>query len=140
MCKIICGFPGIGKTTFYENNKHKLKIKDLDYCLYPLYSSSEDKINFIKQNYSNYDYILVSCRHDLICGLNIKNIEYLLVIPDHAIKTEYIKRYSERGSHKDFINDLYNNFKLYIDLAVENSKSKTIILKSGQYLEDVLLN
>lgn len=139
MCKIICGFPGVGKTTFYENNKHKLKILDLDSCQFDKSNFPKNYINELKNAINNYDIIMISTHKEVLDALNNENIKFVSIVPNKNNLENYKNMYIKRGNTKEFINKIESNWYSFIESVTEHSNN-VIELKNGQYLEDVLLN
>jgi len=87
-----------------------------------------------------YDYILIS---DSICNewLFKNNIEYWQVYPNKSLKEEYLLRMKNRGNNQDFINYQSKLWDEWIEGCInDKNASRHIVLKSGQFLEDVIPN
>ena len=67
-----------------------------------------------------------------------RKIEYTLVYPDRSLKREYIERYKKRGSPQAFIDLMEAKWDDFID-DCENDPSDKLVLRSGEYLKDVLV-
>jgi hypothetical protein len=142
---IISGFAGIGKTTFTKNYLNKFKILDLE----PNTFSGRDTgvrnpnflqnyIDFVLNNINNYDYILISSQKVVTDYLNLLNIKYFSVSPDKNLKSEYMKRLIDRNSNQWFIDlmqEKWDEWTVYFD---QNPNPNKILLKSKQYLSDVI--
>jgi len=149
---IISGFPGVGKSYFYnECSKLKLTIKalDSDSSLFS-WIVNEDKrnrhpefpqnyIEHIKNNIKNVNVILVSS-HDVVReALKINNLEYTIVYPDISCKYEYIERFKQRGNDEGFIKMIENNWEKFITEIESDNFPDKIKLSQGQYLSRVLI-
>lgn len=136
MAKIICGFPGIGKTTITD--KYSTAI-DLDSAAYS--RSPDFPVNYlfdIRAAISDgYEYILISTHSQVLEMLTALHMDYTLVYPDESLKEEYMKRYVDRESPKGFINyidEMWDEFVLACDYVQAPTK---FVLQSGEYLSDV---
>lgn len=136
--KIICGFPGIGKSTVVQNND---KVIDLD-------SSGYSKIQTFPLNYiqaiidaenDGYEYILISTHASVRNLLQTLGMKYTNVYPEIDLGEEYIERYRERGSPESFIHFLEENWDDFI-FDLQYDESDYIELEPGQFLSDVLKN
>ncbi|MDD5150384.1 MAG: hypothetical protein PHC28_07845 [Flavobacterium sp.] len=137
MTKIISGFPGIGKTSFFEENKKNYNILDSD--------SSNFKHNFPHDYIQNiisrideniWDFILVSSHKEVRTELEKYDIHYTLVYPEHTLKYEYIRRFINRGSSIQFIDKIHDNWDSYLnEIELEIFPDK-IILSDNEYLSD----
>lgn len=139
MTKVICGFAGIGKSHMLKTGYNCL---DLD-------SSKFDKKEFPK-NYvdeieeiirqAKVDYLLVSAHKELRCELLSRGIEFTMVYPSLLLKDEYLERYSKRGDDALFINTMERRWTNFIVDCAEQTGCSRVVLRSGQYLADVIDN
>lgn len=134
--RIVSAFPGTGKTYFCQHTR--LLAVDSD-------SSKFDKSNFptnyvehIKGINGWFDVICVSSHKAVRDSLIREGLPIILVYPDISLKREYLIRYENRGSTKEFIDTINANwFKWIRDLYSING-CQHIVLQSKQYLSDVL--
>ena len=87
-----------------------------------------------------YDYILIS---DSICNewLSQNNTEYWQVYPEIDLKEEYLLRMKNRGNNQAFIDYQSYMWDEWIEGCQNDpNAARHIVLKTGQYLEDVLPN
>lgn len=137
MTELISGFPGVGKTSLYQQG---LRCSDSD-------SSQFDKALF-PGNYiahlqdllkkRSLDYIFVSTHDTVRQALDYHNFKYTLVYPDIRIKDEYLERYADRGSPEAFIEFMDRSWEKFIQGCKAQQGCYHIELKSGEYLADVL--
>lgn len=153
---VIAGFSGVGKTTL--GNKYK-NVIDLDSAEY-VYDDSEilhldfearkgmdrkpnpnwpeNYINKIKEEISNYDFILVWDRLDALEEYEKNNINFWLCYPDRNSLEIYKTRYKNRGNTELYIEkkikQYYQNIEFFESLNV-----KKIVLKEDETLEDYLV-
>lgn len=145
---IICGFPGVGKTSVANNRKN---ILDAESSAFSWNWNPEEPqkgrernpefphnyIRFIKENMEKYDVILVSTHKAVRDALIYEGISFISVIPELNCKNEYMIRYLQRGSSIEFIEDLYENWARYIENIVDDG-FPVIWMEKGKYLKDVL--
>ena len=87
----------------------------------------------------HYDIVLTSMHWDLLHFFEINSIPYYLVFPEQGLEEEYAKRCYTRGNNEKFTEHMISNIKLW-DKKLGNYHPKELIyLKSGQYLEDALI-
>lgn len=140
--KIVCGFPGVGKTYFYKNDPYRnygVKVLDYSDIVYP--KEAEDKfIDKIKSKIGEIDIILINGYEKEFRDLLIDSgLEIFLVYPDINQKQEYLDRYKQRGSNKSFINKMDERWDNMIKECYNQSKGcQRIELSPDQYLEDVI--
>lgn len=135
--KIISGFPGIGKSSLY--NQAPERIADSD-------SSQFDKSEF-PDNYIVHirslleegvkDYILVSSHFEVRDELEERGFPFFLVYPERGLKEEYLQRYRDRKSPQAFVDMMDANWDKFITGCEDQEGCEHIVLKSGQYLADV---
>ena len=140
--KIIAGFPGIGKS--YVFNQRKYKCLDSDSSLFSWIEKGvrhpdfpNNYIRHIKENLGKVDYIFTST-HKVVIGALIENgINMLIVYPSRDQKSNYLKRYKQRGSDDNFIKFLDTNWDSFIN-DIESYDCQKIQLYNNQFLKDVL--
>lgn len=140
---VISGFPAVGKSYLFKNKK--LDVLDSDSSKFSWIKKGERNPDFpnnyikhIKENIGKVDVILVSSHKDVRDALVANDIDFILVYPDKSLKEEYLKRYEERGSPKEFIDMIDKNWNGFIDELDEQKGCEKIKLKEGQYLSDVI--
>lgn len=154
---IICGFPGVGKSSCrydkdgnFHSNVWDMESSEYSWIFdscnpkdYPIRNPSFPKnyIDSLEQllKYGGYEYIFLSC-HDVVREeLRKRNIKYIIVAPKNTpeIKNEYCKRYLKRGSDIDLINKVYQDWDCMIE-SIKKDPSPTIWLDCGEYLADVI--
>ena len=134
--KIICGFPGIGKSFLANSNKRILDMDAPQYYFEGIFPYGY--INRVKQNLDKADLILISAHRIVLEVLNRKKIDYTLVYPKRELKEEYMFRYKFRKSPKSFMIYMNRMWNRFIDDFEQQVDKKQIVLESGQYLKHVL--
>jgi hypothetical protein len=138
--KIICGFPGVGKSYLFSNEFKDLKIQDSDSSTFDKKDFPKNYIDHIKSQIGHLDVHLVSTHNDVIAGLINEGLSFSIVYPDISLKDEYLKRYVDRGSPEGFVkllDEQWDNFIGDIE-SIQNLNVILIKLSKGQYLKDVL--
>lgn len=144
MTKVISGFPAVGKSYLYNNNKG-LKVLDSDSRKFSWESEGvrhpdfpNNYIRHIKRNLGVVDVIFVSSHKVVREALELNGIDYTVVYPNISLKGEYISRYINRGNDDNFIEFLNNNWEEFIK-DIENERFPVKVeLQEGQYMKDVL--
>lgn len=154
MNKIISAFPGIGKTTLVQTNKNYVDLESSDYKWIDIdktLSIEERKgtaktinpyfpENYIKKIIELTDMgfnVLISSHKEVREALQAQGIEYTIILPSLDMKEEMISRYLSRGNQESFVNLLKTNYEKFVgDLSIDPNEK--IILKSGQYLSDLV--
>lgn len=96
-------------------------------------------INHIKENIGKVDYILVSSHEVVRQVMKKEKIPYILVYPNKSLLEEWIGRCYLRDSNKQFIDNLIQNWDLWLDSCI-NDKYATYHFELGhrEYLPDVI--
>ncbi len=133
---LYAGFPGIGKTHVF-NQFDKIALDSdsskFDKAYFPL-----NYIEHIKNNMGHVERIFISS-HDVVRDALVKEgLDFTLVFPDRSLKEEYIERYKSRGNADAFVKLLEQNWDIWITQLENQKRCDKIVLKSGQYLSDVL--
>lgn len=144
MTKVISGFPAVGKSYLYNNNKG-LKVLDSDSRKFSWESEGvrhpefpNNYIRHIKRNLGVVDVIFVSSHKVVREALENNGIDYTIVYPNISLKGEYISRYINRGNDDNFIEFLNDNWEEFIT-DIENERFPVKVeLQEGQYMKDVL--
>lgn len=144
---IICGFPGVGKTTVANNRSNILDAESscFSWGFDPKrpetrtrnLSFPKNYISFIEEKTSKYDFILTSSHKVVRDGLKEHGIKYIIVAPKRDLKNEYLIRYLKRGSDIDFINLLSEKWDEFLT-EIENDGAPVILLDTGEVLADVI--
>ena len=158
---IICGFPGVGKSTAAKtninavdcdsthfhyktdwaqiakneptDNEHSKKQKENPNWV----SEYVDHIELMSSQFG-YQYVFVSSHIEVRTEMDVRGLQYICVVPDKNLKDEYLIRYIKRGNEFDFINKLSFNWGDWLD-EIERCGMLVIHLKSGQFLSDIFM-
>lgn len=134
--EIIAAWCGSGKTYLCDNYSDVICI-ELEYWKY---NDDYEYIKDVKNNIGKVDYILVST--DPV-GLNLlysSGFNITLIYPENNLRNEYLERYIKRDSPYEFIGTFMKHWNIWLDELKQFKQYKHIILKSGEYLSDKLLN
>ena len=134
--KIICGFPGIGKTSLASENKRILDMDAPSYYFDGIFPYGY--IKRVKENLFNADLILISAHRIVLEVLNRKKMDYILVYPKTELKDEYMQRYRRRRSPMYFYKYMDKMWDKFMWDMQQQIDRKHIILESGEYLKNVL--
>ena len=125
------------KYTNCTNNENEAHKADVSYEFNPLWP-----VNYTVEllNILNPDKIILippifEVLHDVYFNEGIK---YILCYPDRRLKDEYRKRYLQRGNTDRFIEIFINGWDLFLDKFENDKIGEHIVLKSGEYLSDVI--
>ncbi|MCA9338793.1 hypothetical protein KC939_00420 [Candidatus Saccharibacteria bacterium] len=103
--------------------------------------------NYIKEivaQQDSYDIIFIILPHALLKTEKIadyffeNNIDFYIARPKITALETIVKRLKARGNNEDFINQVKNNFPVFIE-EFSKPKYKSIVINNDEYLEDALL-
>lgn len=104
----------------------------------------DNYIEYIKDQleFDKYDYIFVSSHESVRKALNEEGIDFIIVFPKRKLKNEWINRCYLRENNGFPLSVLVDNWDKWIDQMYLEIRSghRYKILKSNQYLSDVLSN
>lgn len=131
--QVICGFPGVGKSTLVRNDTTGL-VLDSD-------SSTFDKADF-PANYIEHikaktaeGYTILASSHDTVRNaLVAAGIPFVLVYPTLDCKDEYLQRYRDRGSPEAFVNLLDQNWFAWITGCMKQTGCAHYVIGQGQFV------
>lgn len=134
---IICAaFCGAGKTFICENTD--IRAIEIEYWKYKDLGFRKEYIEDVKKQIGKVDYIFISTDPEGLKLLRREGLDITLIYPEKELRNEYLDRYIERNSPPDFIGAFMKYWIPWIDELTEQSYCKHIILKKGQYLQNVL--
>lgn len=147
---IICGFPGVGKSTAAQ--KMYRDVIDVessgfrwkrDEDGFPTRNENEnwvsDYVDYIEDLASKYgySYVFVSTHKKVREELENRRIPYIVVVPNKELRDDYLLRYLRRGDKLSFIETVYHNWCVWLD-EIEESDAVVIHLGVGQSLANIL--
>ena len=120
---IICGFPGVGKSTLAKSSNWV----DLESTPF-----EKDWVRYAKvaKHMSDNGYnVMVSTHPQLLEQFEQMEIEYTVVIPPFSDESNYIKRYIKRNNDNNFIKNIENNWMNWLkDIVFYSSVNRTVII------------
>lgn len=152
---IICGFPGVGKTTAEQRCRQAIDCESsgFQYRFDPTEVNAGSPAGVYKENQNwvekyvdqlvelamdvRYHYVFASTHQEVRDELCARFIPYVVVVPDRSLKDEYLSRYVMRGDSAEFIMGIYENWDDWLK-AIDIEAPAVIHLKAGQVLSDIL--
>ena len=142
--RIISAFPACGKTHLFNNGYEDKVIIDSDSSLFSWLEDGKTRnpdfpnnyIEHIKENIGKVDYILVSSHIDVRWALDKNDLCWAFVVPHRNLMFEWVGRCYIRGSSKEFIKVMINNWDNWCDLINGPMPNGLCKLSSGEYLSD----
>lgn len=135
---VIAGFPGVGKS-YLKKLAPKGDISDSDSSTFPKDGFPENYLDHIESLRDKVAIILTSTHKEVLNGFEERGIPYVLVHPKPSNKKEYLQRYIDRGSPKEFVELLDNKWIEFMNDLYDADPSLRIELGEGEYLKDKLL-
>lgn len=141
--RVICGFPGVGKSTLFKELKESgKKVLDSDSSTFDKSEFPDNYIKHIKEKTAE-GYTILASSHDVVRGALIdEGMDFTLVYPDKSLKDEYLERYKERGSPEKFIELLDKNWDKWIKECddLDSKHVSKVVLKSGEFINSKKVN
>ncbi len=153
---VISAFPGVGKSYIAQSSggggildsdssqfswlRDKYGNKILGEDNKPIRDPQflEKYIKHIKDNIDEADIIFVSSHDNVRKALNDNGIKHCIVFPDDSMRDEMLTRYKKRGNDTGFIEMMKANWNSFINGMKQDPCPNKVVLKSGQYLSDVM--
>lgn len=152
---IICGFPGIGKTTAESVCREAIDCESsgFHYIFDPTEVNAKNPygvrkenpnwvseyVNFIERCTKNdkYRFVLASTHLKVREELDTRMIPYIVCVPTIELKDEYLARYVKRGDSAEFIIEVSKRWSEWLN-EIEANAPAIVHLKAGQVLSDIL--
>ena len=133
---LYAAFCGTGKT--YTCNQANISAIEIEYWKYKDEGLQKEYIKDIEDQIGKVDYLLISTDPEGLKLLQKMGFDIVLVYPENELRNEYLDRYIARDSPCDFIGAFMKYWDAWISELKEQTYCKHIVLKSGEYLQDVL--
>lgn len=134
---ILCAaFCGTGKS--YLCNKFSNDYKELECWEYRQGNFPHNYVKDVINTMGKTKYLFVSTDPVILKELNKHNFEIKLYYPQIELRNEYLDRFIDRVSPQDFIGAIMINWYKWLNELKEQNYCKHIVLKSKQYLTDVI--
>lgn len=152
---IICGFPGVGKSTAAELCRSALDLESTSFHF--RYDNTEvnakapqglfkenpnwvsDYVDEIEKaaNDPQYNFILVSTHKKVREEMQYRGVPYIIVTPLIKLKDEYLAKYVRRGDSYKFIKTLHDKWEKWIEDFVHDDMP-IIHLESDENISKLL--
>ena len=129
---VISAFPACGKSYFFKHNQDKFSTLDSDSSEFSWVKDKDGKntkqrnpnfpqnyIDHILSNIGKVDITFVSSHEIVRKALAENKIKTIIIYPNKCLKTQWIKRFKERGNDEGFIKFISDNWDNFID-DIEN--------------------
>lgn len=133
--RVICGFPGVGKSYLTTCHAGDLEIHDSDS------SSYKGRVSeYVDHIESLSGIVLVSTHQEVRDELARREIPYELCFPDLRLKDEYLRRFRHRGNDDAFVELLDKNWDDWILGLFSDRRcvEKHILKRATEYLWHVI--
>lgn len=146
---VVYAFPATGKTFLCKKNKNCIELTSEKYHWADQNINENNKglYHNVNENWPTnylraieyykeiYDYVFITHSGSVLCKEN--NIPYDLIYPSVECKEEYISRMIKRGNNIEFIKNMEDHFKQYIEsLDNDDYPKEKVKLNYGEFLED----
>jgi hypothetical protein len=136
MPNVICGFPGVGKSTLFRN-RGDLKILDSDSSTFDKAEFPQNYIAHIKEKIAE-GYIILASTHDVVRNALVENnIPFGIVYPALNCKEEYLQRYRDRGSPQAFIDLMDAKWVDFVNGCASQKGCISYCMPKGQYMPSI---
>lgn len=135
MSLIIAGFPGMGKSYLFNENKEY--YSDSDSSKFDKKDFPKNYIEHIKKLIGKKQLILVSSHIEVRNALLQAGLPFIYVLPTLDRLEEFCINYKKRGSSKEFIEKVRKNWEQWLMISGYNTEYPVYFCKHG-YLKDNL--
>lgn len=136
MKKVYSSFCGSGKS--YLCNKFPYSCREIECWLYRGVDFPNNYVEEVLKSIDEVEYLFISTDPVILKELHKTGIEIELIYAENSLRNEYLDRYIDRDSPYDFIGTTMKNWSIWIDELKEQDYCNQIVLKSGEYVGDIL--
>jgi hypothetical protein len=134
---VVCAaFCGTGKT--FICGKTDIKAIEIEYWKYKEKGLQKEYVEDVRKHFGEVEYIFIATDPSGLELLHNEGFNIVLVYPEDELRNEYLDRYIERDSPYDFIGVFMKFWKPWINELKQLTYCKHVVLKKGEYLQDVL--
>lgn len=133
MSIIIAGFPGIGKSKIYQQNRKD--YSDSDSSKFDKAKFPQNYIKHIKSLRKKKQLILVSAHIEVRNALVKEKIPFIYVVPTIDRLEEFCYNYEKRGNSQEFIEKVRINWEQWLMISAYNTEYPVYFCKVG-FLEN----
>lgn len=134
---VLCAaFCGTGKSFLCDNFSDT--YREIECWEYRNKDFPNNYIQDVISSIGKTKYLFISTDPVILKGLNKLGIKIQLFYPLNELRNEYLDRFINRDSPYDFIGTIMKNWDNWINELKEQKYCKHIILKRGEYLQDIL--
>lgn len=140
MTKVICGFPGVGKSTLYRELKEQgVQILDSDSSTFDKAEFPENYLQHIQMARTAGFMLLVSTHKEVREGLHKLGIPIILARPASIDqKEEYLQRYRDRGSPPEFVELMDKRWEMFYNDVSADFRAEHWLVHPGEYLAEIV--
>jgi adenylate kinase family enzyme len=135
MTRILCGFPGVGKS-YLAKQANVLDTDSSAFAKDAQWPQNYVDVLIERASHGLHELILASTHKEVRDGLAKAGQRTILVYPDPLLKEEYLNRYRERGSPEPFIRLMELRWEEFLSDCRRQQNAWHWMLGPGQYLAD----
>jgi hypothetical protein len=139
--KIVAAFPGCGKTHYCNYDSDYMPdgfAMDSDSSKFHKSTFPQNYIDHIESHIGKVKIIFCSTHKCVREELLQRHIPFVLAYPGISLKYEYLQRFVNRGSSAEFIKTIERNWDQWIEELQNQKGCEHLVLKFGQYLNQVV--
>ena len=143
---IICGFPGVGKTSAERKSREVIDCESTSFHFTIENGVQKEEPEWVSKyvdhieslaSKGNYQYVLVSSHLKVREEMEKRGIPYICVVPKSGLRDEYLARYVKRGDSAHFIQRIYDHWSEWLE-EINRHGAPVIHLAEGQNISDMI--
>lgn len=136
-------FPGTEIDAWIKHLNSQIDLGQLS--IYVLEAPHVDEVDLVKDHLNTVSDlnrrrlpVFVSCREDILQGLESRGIDYTLIYPNQSEKEAWLKQCKGVDLGEDLLRDLEENWDTWVNVCHTSNPKSRITIEAGQSLTELL--
>ncbi|MGD8567394.1 MAG: hypothetical protein PVJ39_04880 [Gammaproteobacteria bacterium] len=134
--RVYAGWPGTGKS--YLCDKSPDVYSEVECWKFRSGDFPDNYTKAIVDKIENNKILFVSSDPIVLADLDKLGVSITLILPDPALRNEYLDRYIDRDSPYEFIGTMMKHWRIWLEALLVLDYCEIVVLNSGEFIETFL--